>query len=123
MTHPDGMQIKITRQEIGQIVGCSRETVGRILKMLEDQNLISAHVKPSSFTALIVNPVRVARYLVARHFVSPDVAQTDLSPRYQLCTSTNAGAMFARGRWVNAWRITIRPALLPRSCLLQYCGP
>ena len=34
MTHPDGMQIKITRQEIGQIVGCSRETVGRILKML-----------------------------------------------------------------------------------------
>ncbi|MFP1462151.1 helix-turn-helix domain-containing protein [Escherichia coli] len=33
------------RQEIGQIVGCSRETVGRILKMLEDQNLISAHGK------------------------------------------------------------------------------
>ncbi|MFM2476061.1 cAMP-activated global transcriptional regulator CRP [Celerinatantimonas sp. MCCC 1A17872] len=45
MTHPDGMQIKITRQEIGQIVGCSRETVGRILKMLEEQNLISAHGK------------------------------------------------------------------------------
>ncbi|MBE2898746.1 cAMP-activated global transcriptional regulator CRP [Pasteurellaceae bacterium 20609_3] len=45
MTHPDGMQIKITRQEIGQIVGCSRETVGRILKMLEDENLISAHGK------------------------------------------------------------------------------
>ncbi|MDG6895727.1 transcriptional regulator Crp [Volucribacter amazonae] len=45
MTHPQGMQIKITRQEIGQIVGCSRETVGRILKMLEDQNLISAHGK------------------------------------------------------------------------------
>lgn len=45
MTHPDGMQIKITRQEIGQIVGCSRETVGRILKLLEDENLISAHGK------------------------------------------------------------------------------
>ena len=45
MTHPDGMQIKITRQEIGQMVGCSRETVGRILKMLEDQNLIAAHGK------------------------------------------------------------------------------
>ena len=44
-THPDGMQIKITRQEIGQIVGCSRETVGRILKMLEEQNLIQAHGK------------------------------------------------------------------------------
>ncbi|AKC32461.1 cAMP-activated global transcriptional regulator CRP [Candidatus Pantoea carbekii] len=45
ITHPDGMQIKITRQEIGQIVGCSRETVGRILKMLEDQNLISVYGK------------------------------------------------------------------------------
>lgn len=45
MTHPEGMQIKITRQEIGQMVGCSRETVGRILKMLEDEGLISAHGK------------------------------------------------------------------------------
>lgn len=45
MTHPEGMQIKVTRQEIGQIVGCSRETVGRILKLLEDQKLISAHGK------------------------------------------------------------------------------
>ncbi|MXP51290.1 cAMP-activated global transcriptional regulator CRP [Pantoea sp. SoEX] len=45
MTHPEGMQIKITRQEIGQIVGCSRETVGRILKILEDKKLIYAHGK------------------------------------------------------------------------------
>ncbi|MEJ1339379.1 MAG: cAMP-activated global transcriptional regulator CRP, partial [Candidatus Sedimenticola sp. (ex Thyasira tokunagai)] len=28
MTHPDGMQIRITRQEIGRIVGCSREMAG-----------------------------------------------------------------------------------------------
>ena len=40
MTHPDGMQIKITRQEIGRIVGCSREMVGRVLKPLEDQGLV-----------------------------------------------------------------------------------
>ncbi len=40
MTHPDGMQIKITRQEIGRIVGCSREMVGRVLKNLEKQGLI-----------------------------------------------------------------------------------
>ncbi|BAP41919.1 cAMP-activated global transcriptional regulator CRP [Pseudomonas sp. 21LCFQ02] len=43
MTHPDGMQIKITRQEIGRIVGCSREMVGRVLKSLEEQRLV--HVK------------------------------------------------------------------------------
>lgn len=45
MTHPDGMQIKITRQEIGRIVGCSREMVGRVLKDLEDQGLISVKGK------------------------------------------------------------------------------
>jgi CRP/FNR family cyclic AMP-dependent transcriptional regulator len=45
MTHPDGMQIKITRQEIGRIVGCSREMVGRVLKSLEDQGLISVKGK------------------------------------------------------------------------------
>ncbi len=40
MTHPDGMQIKITRQELGKIVGCSREMAGRVLKILEEQKLI-----------------------------------------------------------------------------------
>jgi CRP/FNR family cyclic AMP-dependent transcriptional regulator len=41
MTHPDGMQIRITRQELGRIVGCSREMVGRVLKDLEERELIS----------------------------------------------------------------------------------
>ena len=41
MTHPDGMQIKITPQEIGRIVGCSREMVGRVLKDLEQRGLVS----------------------------------------------------------------------------------
>lgn len=45
MTHPDGMQIRITRQELGRIVGCSREMVGRVLKNLEDQGLITAKGK------------------------------------------------------------------------------
>lgn len=40
MTHPDGMQIRITRQEIGRIVGCSREMAGRVLKNMEEQGLI-----------------------------------------------------------------------------------
>jgi len=41
MTHPDGMQIKITRQELGRIVGCSREMAGRVLKTLEEDGLVS----------------------------------------------------------------------------------
>ncbi|RMO95718.1 hypothetical protein ALP83_04657 [Pseudomonas syringae pv. actinidiae] len=45
MTHPDGMQIKITRQEIGRIVGCSREMVGRVLKALEEQSLVNVKGK------------------------------------------------------------------------------
>ena len=45
MTHPDGMQIKITRQEIGRIVVCSREMVGRVLTELEAQGLISVSGK------------------------------------------------------------------------------
>lgn len=40
ITHPEGMQIKISRQDIGRIVGCSREVAGRVLKSLEEQNLI-----------------------------------------------------------------------------------
>ena len=45
MTHPDGMQIRISRQEIGRIVGCSREMAGRVLKALEEHGLISASGK------------------------------------------------------------------------------
>ena len=45
MTHPDGMMIRITRQELGRIVGCSREMVGRVLKDLEEDHLISVSGK------------------------------------------------------------------------------
>ncbi len=45
MTHPEGMQIKITRQELAKLVGCSREMAGRVLKSLEEDNLITAHGK------------------------------------------------------------------------------
>ena len=41
MTHPEGMQIRITRQELGKIVGCSREMAGRVLKMLEGDGFIT----------------------------------------------------------------------------------
>jgi CRP/FNR family transcriptional regulator, cyclic AMP receptor protein len=40
MTHPEGMQIKITRQELGKIVGCSREMAGRVLKVMEEEGLV-----------------------------------------------------------------------------------
>ncbi len=45
MTHPDGMQIKVSRQELSRLVGCSREMAGRVLKALGEQGFISAKGK------------------------------------------------------------------------------
>ncbi len=45
MTHPDGMQIKVSRQELSRLVGCSREMAGRVLKVLEEQGLVTANGK------------------------------------------------------------------------------
>ncbi|MFU8787956.1 MAG: cAMP-activated global transcriptional regulator CRP [Methylobacter sp.] len=45
ITHPDGMQLHISRQEISRMVSCSREMAGRVLKELENKKLISAHGK------------------------------------------------------------------------------
>jgi len=45
MTHPDGMQIKVSRQELSRLVGCSREMAGRVLKVLEEQGLLHAKGK------------------------------------------------------------------------------
>ena len=45
MTHPDGMQIKVSRQELSRLVGCSREMAGRVLKTLEENGLVSVSGK------------------------------------------------------------------------------
>ena len=45
MTHPDGMQIKTTRQDLAKMVGCSREVAGRVIKELKAEGLIAAHGK------------------------------------------------------------------------------
>ena len=45
LTHPDGMQIKVSRQELSRLVGCSREMAGRVLKVLEEQGLLHAKGK------------------------------------------------------------------------------
>lgn len=40
MSHPEGTQIHISRQEIGRLVSCSRETVGRVLKQMAEDGMI-----------------------------------------------------------------------------------
>lgn len=56
MTHPDGMQIKVSRQELSRLVGCSREMAGRVLKVLEEQGLLRARGK-----TIVVHGVRPER--------------------------------------------------------------
>ncbi len=45
VSHPDGTQIRITRQELSRIVGCSREMAGRVMKTLEDDGMLRASGK------------------------------------------------------------------------------
>lgn len=68
MTHPEGMQIKVSRQELSRLVGCSREMAGRVLKVLEDQGLLRAtgktivvfNARPKVKTRPLVVPVKAA---------------------------------------------------------------
>ncbi|MFY8135085.1 MAG: cAMP-activated global transcriptional regulator CRP [Aquimonas sp.] len=45
MSHPQGTQIRVSRQELARIVGCSREMAGRVLKQLEEQGVLHARGK------------------------------------------------------------------------------
>ena len=61
MTHPDGMQIQVTRQELGRMVSCSREMAGRILTSLEEQGLISVEGKKTVIVHEATRPSYEAR--------------------------------------------------------------
>ena len=59
---PRGMQVRITRQEISRIVGCSREMVGKVLKDMEEQG----HVETDGKNILVLEatpPVSAANDL------------------------------------------------------------
>lgn len=45
LSHPQGTQIRVSRQELARIVGCSREMAGRVLKQLEADGLLHARGK------------------------------------------------------------------------------
>ena len=43
LSHPEGTQIHISRKDIGRIAGCTRETVGRVLKQMADDGMIQVN--------------------------------------------------------------------------------
>ena len=45
MSHPQGTQIKVSRQELARLVGCSREMAGRVLKKLQADGVLQARGK------------------------------------------------------------------------------
>lgn len=45
ITHPQGMLVRITREELARLVSCSRQVVGYVLFDLERQGLIEVHGK------------------------------------------------------------------------------
>ncbi len=45
IAHPEGMLVRITREELGRLVSCSRETAGQVLLDLEQQGLIAVDGK------------------------------------------------------------------------------
>lgn len=45
MSHPDGTQLRVSRQELARLVGCSREMAGRVLKKLEGDGKLHARGK------------------------------------------------------------------------------
>jgi CRP/FNR family cyclic AMP-dependent transcriptional regulator len=45
MSHPQGTQLRVSRQELARLVGCSREMAGRVLKKLQGDGLLHARGK------------------------------------------------------------------------------
>lgn len=45
ISHPEGMLVRITREELARLVSCSREMTGKVLRNLQEQGLIHAHGK------------------------------------------------------------------------------
>ena len=45
LSHPDGTQLRVSRQELSRLVGCSREMAGRVLKKLQQDGKLHARGK------------------------------------------------------------------------------
>jgi CRP/FNR family cyclic AMP-dependent transcriptional regulator len=45
MSHPDGTQLRVSRQELARLGGCSREMAGRVLKKLQADGKLHARGK------------------------------------------------------------------------------
>jgi len=85
MTHPEGMQIKVSRQELSRLVGCSREMAGRVLKVLEEQGLLRAtgktivvfNARPKMKTRPVIVPAKPTAATAAKSSAHMDMDDDD----------------------------------------------
>jgi DNA-binding FadR family transcriptional regulator len=76
------MQIKVSRQELSRLVGCSREMAGRVLKVLEEQGLLRAtgktivvfNARPKVKTRPLIVPVKAG---AGSGVTAPKAARTE----------------------------------------------
>ena len=55
MRHPQGVQLRVSRNDLARMAGCSREMAGRAVKDLEAAGLIRAH----GMTLIVYDPARL----------------------------------------------------------------
>ncbi len=72
INHPDGIQIKVTRQEIARLISCSREMVGRVLQKLESQGVLQIKGK----SIVVFSPSHEHSHTQKAQFIA--YSQTDL---------------------------------------------
>src|SRR6476619_3672867 len=81
MTHPAGTQIKVSRQELSRLVGCSREMAGRVLKVLEEPGLLRAtgktivvfNARPKMKTRPVIVPAKPTAATAAKSTAHADL--------------------------------------------------
>jgi len=74
LTHPRGMQIQVSRQELARRVGCSREMAGRVLRTLKERGTLRTRGE-----TVVMPGVRPARLLAAQTVAQ--LAAASMAPR------------------------------------------
>ncbi len=125
MTHPDGMQIKVTRQEIGRIVGCSRKWWAGCSRTWKNRAWCPSRAKPWWCTA----PADRLRAGYPDTTKSPPTRRRAVisAPKVPVAVLGRASIRTAKGAPVTASkpRHTRRhqaPALLCLIVMLAACG-
>lgn len=66
MRHPEGVQLRVSRNDLARMTGCSREMAGRVIKDFEAAGLLRAH----GMTLVVYDPARLGESATDRAAVT-----------------------------------------------------